>query len=184
MYGTCVFRICILPYLCVMQYFHVIHVERSSYMSTAKLATFESQKEVVCTTHLWNLKKERLRHRNQRNRDRRAAESAQQRRVFGLQERVFSVRDSRPEYESSRVGTSLSAIDIKKGLTPYSIADRIWSHSCMYSANIHYRHLTRQHRDVKKLESQETSGIYVFIRTKILKPHPTLQATSKSLEIL
>ena len=43
-HGTCVFRICILPYLCVM------HV---SYMSKdiAKLATFESQKE-VCTTHL------------------------------------------------------------------------------------------------------------------------------------
>ena len=47
-YGTCVFRICILPYLCVMQYFHYV-----SYMSKdiAKLATFESQKE-VCTTHL------------------------------------------------------------------------------------------------------------------------------------
>ena len=48
-YGTCVFRICILPYLCVMQYFHML----AMYMSKdiAKLATFESQKE-VCTTHL------------------------------------------------------------------------------------------------------------------------------------
>ena len=48
-YGTCVFHICILLYLCVMKYFHVIHVERSSYMSKdiAKLATFESQKEVL-----------------------------------------------------------------------------------------------------------------------------------------
>ena len=47
------FRICILPYLCVMKYFHVIHVERSSYMlkDIAKLATFESQKEVLCGTH-------------------------------------------------------------------------------------------------------------------------------------
>ena len=38
---------------------HVIHVERSSYMSKniAKLAMFESQKEVVCTTQLWNPKK-------------------------------------------------------------------------------------------------------------------------------
>ena len=52
-------------------------------MSTAKLATFESQKEVVCRTDLWNLKKERLRHRNQHDRDRHAAESAQQRRVLG-----------------------------------------------------------------------------------------------------
>ena len=44
-----------------MQYFHVIHVERSSYMSkdTAKLATFESQKEVVCATQILNPKKER-----------------------------------------------------------------------------------------------------------------------------
>ena len=33
-----------------MKYFHVLHVERSSYMSEdiAKLATFESQKEVLC----------------------------------------------------------------------------------------------------------------------------------------
>ena len=45
-------NICILPYLCVMQYFHVIH-------DIAKLATFESQKEVVCTTHGIPRKKER-----------------------------------------------------------------------------------------------------------------------------
>jgi len=33
---------------------------RSGYMSKdiAKLATFEIQKEFVCRTHLWNLKKE------------------------------------------------------------------------------------------------------------------------------
>ena len=39
---------------------HVIHVKRSSCISKdiAKLATFESQKEIVCTTHLWNPKKE------------------------------------------------------------------------------------------------------------------------------
>ena len=38
----------------------VVYVEKSSYMSKdiAKLATFEIQKEVVCTTHLWNPKKE------------------------------------------------------------------------------------------------------------------------------
>ena len=50
------------------------------YMSKdiAKLATFESQKEVVCTTHLWNLKKG-ARPRNQCDRNHRAAESAQQR---------------------------------------------------------------------------------------------------------
>ena len=53
-YGTSVFHISILPYLCVMKYFHVIHVERSSYMSKdiAKLATFESQKEVLCIGHM------------------------------------------------------------------------------------------------------------------------------------
>ena len=55
------------------------------YMSRhkAKLATLESQKEaVVCTTHLWNAKKGEkgwLRRRNQHDRDRHAAESAQQR---------------------------------------------------------------------------------------------------------
>ena len=47
-----------------MQYFHVKDI--------AKLAMFESQKEAVCTIHLWN-PKERLRRRNQRDRDRRAA---------------------------------------------------------------------------------------------------------------
>ena len=53
------------------------------YMSKdiAKLATLESQKEVVCTTHLRNLKKRKAikgykRRRNQRDRDRHAAESA------------------------------------------------------------------------------------------------------------
>ena len=56
---TCVFRIFILPYLCVMQYFYVIQII-ASYMSQniAKLATFESQKD-VCATHIWNPKKER-----------------------------------------------------------------------------------------------------------------------------
>ena len=54
----------------------------------AKLATFESQKEVVCRTHLWNLKKERLRRRNQRDRDRLAAESAQQREAQLTRRRV------------------------------------------------------------------------------------------------
>ena len=33
--------------------FHNIHIKRYS-----KLATFESQEEFVCTTHLWNPKKE------------------------------------------------------------------------------------------------------------------------------
>ena len=74
-------------------------------------------------------KREKLRRRNQRDRDRRTAESAQQREVrltrrrvrdrahraspagesFGSQERAISVSDSRPENESSRVGASLSA---------------------------------------------------------------------------
>ena len=47
---------------------------------------------------------------------------------FGSQERAISVRDSRPENELSGVGASLSAIETtscKKGLTPYSIAERI-----------------------------------------------------------
>ena len=35
-YGMCVFRICILPYLCVMQYFYML-------FTWAKLTTFESQ---------------------------------------------------------------------------------------------------------------------------------------------
>ena len=70
---------------------------------------------------------------------------------------------------------------IKKGLTPY--LREFWSHACMYS-NIHYRHLRRQCRVVNELESQETNKIYLFIRIKVLNPHPALQATSKSLEIL
>ena len=39
---------------------HVIHVERSiaTCRDIAKLTTFERQKEVVCTAHLWNPKKE------------------------------------------------------------------------------------------------------------------------------
>ena len=38
-----------------------VHDAIFPYLATcrAKLATFESQKEVVCTTHLWNPKKER-----------------------------------------------------------------------------------------------------------------------------
>ena len=52
--GTYVFRICILPYLCVIQYFHCMSKDIAK---LAKLATLESQKEaVVCTTHLWNPK--------------------------------------------------------------------------------------------------------------------------------
>ena len=81
-YGTYVFCICSLPYLCVMQYFHVIHVERYSY------DMFESQKEVVCTTHVWNPKKEGARPRIQRDRDCRAAESAQQREAWLTRWRV------------------------------------------------------------------------------------------------
>ena len=50
--------------------FHVIH-------DIAKLVTFESQKDVRLTYG----RRERLRRRNQRDRDRRAAESAQQREV-------------------------------------------------------------------------------------------------------
>ena len=53
MCGTCVFRICILPYLCVMQYFHMLY---GMSKDIDKLATFESQKE-VCATHFWNPKK-------------------------------------------------------------------------------------------------------------------------------
>ena len=47
LYGMCVFHICILPYLCVMQYFHMLYMSKD----IAKLAMFESQKEVVCTTY-------------------------------------------------------------------------------------------------------------------------------------
>ena len=78
-------------------------------------------------------RKERLRYRNQLDRDRHAAETAQQREArltrrrvlrnkahratrstaqgesFGSQERAISVRDSRPEKESSRVWAILSA---------------------------------------------------------------------------
>ena len=50
---------------------------------------------------------------------------------------------------------------IKKGLTPYSIAEEILA---MYSANIQYTHLRRQCRVVNKLESQETNGICLFIK--------------------
>jgi len=55
MYGTCVFRICILPYLCMMQYLlHKLYMSKD----ITKLATFKSKKEAICTTHLWNPKKE------------------------------------------------------------------------------------------------------------------------------
>ena len=37
---------------------------------------------------------------------------------------------------------------------------------------------------MNKLESQETKGIYLLVHTKVLNPHPALQATSNSLEIL
>ena len=60
---------------------HVIYMSKD----IAKLAMIESHKEAfVCTTHLWNLNKrrERLRRRNQRDRDRHAAESAQQREAW------------------------------------------------------------------------------------------------------
>ena len=48
---------------------------------------FESQKEVVCMTHLWNPKKERLKRTNQHNWDR-CAESAQQREAWLVRRRV------------------------------------------------------------------------------------------------
>ena len=83
-------------------------------------------------THLWNLKKERLRRRNQCDRDCRAAESAQQMKAQLTRQRVrdrihrasqsgaqrervlcykrglLASETSRPENESSRVGASLS----------------------------------------------------------------------------
>ena len=37
MYGTYVFHICILPYLCVMQFFHMLFMSKD----IANLATFE-----------------------------------------------------------------------------------------------------------------------------------------------
>ena len=75
-YGTYVFRICILPYLCVMQYSTLYMSKDTDY---SKLDTFKSPKEVVCTTHLCmesKERRERLRRRNQYDRDRCAAESA------------------------------------------------------------------------------------------------------------
>ena len=58
--GTNVFRIYILPYLCVIQYFHMLYMWKD-------IATLESQKEVVCTTHLRNLKKEEKGYKRRRN---------------------------------------------------------------------------------------------------------------------
>ena len=49
LYGMCVFRICILPYLCVMQYFQML------YMSKEASYVWKPER---CTTHLWNSKKE------------------------------------------------------------------------------------------------------------------------------
>jgi len=49
-----------------------------------------------------------------------------------------------------------------------------WSHTCMYSANIHYRHL-RQCRVVNKFESQETNRIYLFILKILSSPSGHLQ---------
>ena len=103
-------------------------------------------------------RKERLRRRNQRDRDRRAAESAQQReallarwieaivlrgllpsgREFGSQERAIRVRDSRPEKESFRVGASLSAIETT------SRPDSVLSHSRKYSDPTTVCHGTQQ----------------------------------------
>ena len=48
----------------------------------AKLATFESQKEVVCMTHLWNPKKPTRQGLS------RSAESAQQRKTWLARQRV------------------------------------------------------------------------------------------------
>ena len=50
----------------------------------------------------------------------------------------------------------------------------------MYSAKIHYRQLRRQCRDVGVTENQQN----ILVHTKLLNPHPDLQATSKFLEIL
>ena len=85
----------------------------------AKLATFESQKEVVGRTHLRNLKKERLRRKNQCDKDRCTAESAQQREAWfnsemeskgyrAQQERVLGYRSGRlasetPDQRTSRL---------------------------------------------------------------------------------
>ena len=68
-YGKCVFHICILPYLCVMQYFYIY--------SCMYVLLMESEE-----------RRERLRRRNQRDRDRRAAESAHQREARLARRRV------------------------------------------------------------------------------------------------
>ena len=54
MYVTCVFRICILPYVFVHIQYFMLYMSRD----IAKLAMFESQTEVLCTTHLRKPKKE------------------------------------------------------------------------------------------------------------------------------
>ena len=70
-----VFRICILPYLCVTQNFHKLYMLKD----IAKLATFQGRKKLyVQITYGIRTKERKLRHRNQRDRDRHAAESAQQ----------------------------------------------------------------------------------------------------------
>ena len=67
---------------------------------------------------------------------------------FGLKGRAISVRDSRPENESSQVGVSLRDY-IKKGLTPYSMADSDPTAVCTQQmSTIDHRHLRRQCRDV------------------------------------
>ena len=75
----CIFRIHVYAFcpiiLCVMRYFHKLYMSKD----IAKLLRL-SQKEVVLRlTYGIRRKERRLRCRNQRDRDRRAAESAQQR---------------------------------------------------------------------------------------------------------
>ena len=64
-----------------------------------------------CTAESAQQRKARLTRRRVRDRAHRASRSAAQRESFGLQERAISVRDSRPENKSSQVGASLSAIE-------------------------------------------------------------------------
>ena len=138
---------CILPYLCVMQCFRMLYMSKD----IAKLLHL-SQKVVLWLTYGIRRRSEKLSRRNQRDRDRRGAESAQQREarlarwrvkkwnpscfvsVEGLACETLSNNPhwagSRARKEEMSLGTKLwksgdNRDYITKGLTPYSIAERI-----------------------------------------------------------
>ena len=105
--------------------------------------------------------------------------AAQRERVLG--HRRGRLASETPDQRTSRLelGESERNRDyIKKGLTPYSIAERNSDPTAVCTQQIStYRYLRKQCAEMWNQRN-------IFVHTKILNPHPALQATTKSLEIL